>query len=175
MQKGVRRTLLQTVAIALGMFAFGYALVPLYDVFCDITGLNGKLDKQATQIRHAPRVQQDRTVWVEFVANVHVDAPWQLRPETSRMAVQPGRFYTTHYIATNLSQQQIIGQAIPSVAPGLANQYFQKIECFCFSRQSFNQGEQRNMPVIFRLAPDLPDDVHTVTLSYTFFRALDQS
>jgi cytochrome c oxidase assembly protein subunit 11 len=169
-QKLVRRLLF----IVLGMFGFGFAMVPLYDVFCDITGLNGKTSQQAAVAVAGP-VDTKRTITVEFIANLNASAPWQFTPKVTKMQVHPGEFYRTSFFAKNLTQQHLVGQAIPSVAPGLAAQHFQKIECFCFDRQAFKPGEGREMPVVFRLDPDISSDVSTVTLSYTFFRLADQS
>ena len=169
-QKLVRRLLF----LVLGMFGFGFALVPLYDVFCDITGLNGKTSQQAAVAVEGP-VDTTRTITVEFIANLNESAPWEFAPKVAKMQVHPGEFYRTSFFAKNLTQQPLVGQAIPSVAPGLAAQHFQKIECFCFSRQTFKPGEGREMPVVFRLDPAVSSDVSTVTLSYTFFQLADQS
>jgi cytochrome c oxidase assembly protein subunit 11 len=136
---------------------------------CQITGLNGKTGGQLAFVEPAI-VDESRVVTVEFVANLHAGAPWEFTPKVARMDVHPGRFYQTHFLAKNLANVTITGQAIPSVAPGLAASHFQKIECFCFSRQLFRADESREMPVTFRINPDLPVEVHTVTLSYTFFR-----
>lgn len=165
----VRRLLLATVA----MFGFGFAMVPIYDVFCDITGLNGKTSGRVANAEPI-RVDESRTVTVEFVANLNITAPWEFAPQVTRMTVHPGQFYQTHFHARNLTNQPLVGQAIPSVSPGLAATHFEKIECFCFNRQPFQAGEGKDMPVTFRINPNLPPDVRTVTLSYTFFR-LDEA
>jgi cytochrome c oxidase assembly protein subunit 11 len=99
-----------------------------------------------------------------------VNAPWEFAPQVTRMEVHPGQYYQTQFHARNLTGQPMVGQAIPSVAPGLAAQHFQKIECFCFVQQPFQPGEGRDMPVTFRIDPALPLEVRTVTLSYTFFK-----
>ncbi|HRX69792.1 MAG: cytochrome c oxidase assembly protein [Candidatus Competibacteraceae bacterium] len=161
----VRRMLLITVA----MFGFGFAMVPIYNVLCQVTGLNGKTGGRVAAV--APmKVDESRTITVEFVANLNVTAPWEFSPQVDHMTVHPGQFYQTHFHARNLTNQPLVAQAIPSVSPGLAAAHFQKIECFCFSRQQFQAGESKEMPVTFRIDPDLPPDVRTVTLSYTFFR-----
>ncbi len=157
----------QLVVLVIGMFGFGFALVPLYDVFCDITGLNGKTDSQAAVVAEAP--DTDRTVTVEFIGNVNESAPWSFRPAVARMEVHPGKLYDTTFFAENLTDEVLVGQAVPSVAPGQAARHFQKTECFCFTRQEFAAGEGRDMPVRFIVAPELPGYVETVTLSYTFF------
>ncbi len=153
---------------ALAMFGFGYALVPLYNVFCEVTGLNGK---PTGRIESAAAVTPDRsrTVTVEFTASVHRGMPWEFRPEQKRMQVHPGEEMVARYTARNATSDTIVGQAIPSVSPGLAAAHFRKIECFCFSRQELKAGETREMPVRFVVDPDLDPAVRTVTLSYTFF------
>ncbi len=159
----VKRLLL---AVA-GMFAFGFAMVPLYDVFCDLTGLNGKVGGRAAAVTVEPDL--DRTVTVEFVANLNRTMPWDFKPEVSRMEVHPGQVYRTSYYARNRTDRLMIGQAIPSVTPGVAAQHFKKTECFCFTEQQFGAGEGRDMPVMFMVDPELPEHIEVVTLSYTFF------
>lgn len=168
-QRLVRRLLL----VVVGMFGFGFAMVPIYDVLCQVTGLNGKTRNEAVAATPGP-VDSQRTVTVEFVANLNAGAPWQFAPVVARLEVHPGEFYRTSFFARNLTDQTLVGQAIPSVAPGPAARHFQKIECFCFNRQEFKPGEGRDMPVVFRLDPDLAPEVNTVTLSYTFFKLDEQ-
>ncbi len=159
----VKRLLLAVTA----MFGFGFAMVPLYNVFCDLTGLNGKVGGRV----EAVEVEADlnRTVMVEFVANLNQTMPWEFRPEVSRMEVHPGKVYRTSFYAQNRTDRVMVGQAIPSVSPGVAAQHFKKTECFCFTEQQFAAGEGRDMPVMFMVDTELPDDVEVVTLSYTFF------
>ena len=161
--KLVKRLLL----VVTGMFGFGFAMVPLYNVFCDLTGLNGKVGGRV----EVAGVEADlnRTVMVEFVANVNQTMPWEFRPEVARMEVHPGKMYRTSFYAHNQTDRLMVGQAIPSVTPGIAAQHFKKTECFCFTEQQFAAGEGRDMPVMFMVDPELPDDVEVVTLSYTFF------
>jgi cytochrome c oxidase assembly protein subunit 11 len=165
-----RRLVRWLLLVVVGMFGFGYAMVPLYDVLCKITGLNGKTNDEAVAAV-ANKVDAERTVTVEFVANVNESAPWQFTPKVVKMQVHPGEFYHISYFAKNLTNDTLAGQAIPSVSPGAAARYFQKIECFCFSKQVFQPGEGRDMPVTFRLDPDISPEVSTVTLSYTLFQA----
>lgn len=169
LQQANRRLLRRLLLITVAMFGFGFALVPLYDVFCEITGLNGKTAGQAATVEPMV-VDETRVVTVEFVASLNVNAPWEFAPQVTRMEVHPGQYYQTQFHARNLTGQPMVGQAIPSVAPGLAAQHFQKIECFCFVQQPFQPGEGRDMPVTFRIDPALPLEVRTVTLSYTFFK-----
>lgn len=164
-----RRLIRRLLIMALAMFGFGFALVPLYNVFCDITGLNGKTRNQAVAAVNN-EADKTRMVTVEFVASINRSAPWQFAPKVNKMQVHPGEFYQTSFVAVNTSGDSLVGQAIPSVAPGRAAQHFQKIECFCFARQDFKPHESKDMPVVFRLDPNLAPEISTVTLSYTFFK-----
>lgn len=159
------------VILAVGMFGFGFLLWPLYNVFCDITGLNGKGSGLVQASAIEMRVDSQRLVTVQFDANVNSGLPWSFEPANLEMRVHPGELSQAIYLARNRSAQTIVGQAVPSVAPGRAAPYFNKTECFCFTQQSLEAGEEREMPVHFIIDPDLPEDVRTVTLSYTFFRS----
>ena len=167
----IARMLLVTVA----MFGFGYALVPIYDVICDITGLNGKTGRITQgQAEAAALAADEREITVEFVANVAVGGSWTFRPNESSMTVVPGRAYTTSYRAENPRSRTAVGQATPSVSPFAAARHFNKTECFCFTRQVFAPEGVADMPVVFVVDPELPPNVDRVTLSYTFFDSPDQ-
>lgn len=159
--------------LAVGMFGFAFALVPLYDVFCEITGLNGKTSGRA---RASDIVVQepDREVTVQFLGYAGNGMPWEFRPMDNELRVQPGKMYTTRFYARNRAGRSVIGQAVPSVSPGRAAVYLRKTECFCFVQQRLDAGEAMEMPVSFYVDADLPKDIGTLTLSYTFFR-LDMS
>lgn len=165
-----RRLVGQLLTVAVAMFGFGYLLVPLYDVFCEITGFGGKTGGQVVQTT-VVEPDTSRMVTVEFVAAVGGSAGFEFRPTETRMRVHPGQLYTTSYTARNLSAAEASGQAVPSVTPGAAARYFQKTECFCFTRQDFAADELKDMPVLFIIDPELPPEVTTVTLGYTFFDA----
>ena len=150
------------------MFSFGFALVPLYDVFCSVTGLNGKTGDQIT-LSETMKVDTSREIKVEFVASLNEEMPWEFRPVTKSVKVHPGEPTRIEYVAINKTNNKIIGQAVPSVAPGLAAQYFQKTECFCFTEQVLEAKEEKIMPVIFVVDPEISEDVNEITLSYTFF------
>lgn len=154
--------------LVIGMFGFGFALVPLYDVFCDVTGLNGKTGDRVV-LKEAPKIDETRTIKVQFVANLNETMPWEFKPLVKSVEVHPGQPTTIEYYAKNTTRHAMTGQAIPSVAPGLAAGYFQKTECFCFSEQTLAAGEEKRMPVIFIVDSALPDDIGELTLSYTFF------
>ena len=153
--------------LAVAMFGFGYLLVPLYDVFCEITGFGGKTN--GTAVAAVERVDESRTVTVEFVTTVNQYAPWEFRAEKATMEVHPGKLYRASFRARNLSGQDKTAQAVPSVAPNAAARYFRKTECFCFTEQPFAPEEERELEVQFIVDSQLPDYVDTVTLSYTFF------
>jgi cytochrome c oxidase assembly protein subunit 11 len=157
----------------IGMFGFGYALVPLYNIFCEITGLNGK-SATLSEASAAPlEVDKSRVVTVEFAVNVS-GIPWQVdRPEIVRLRVHPGEPVTVRYSAHSLTDSLTAGQAIPSISPARAARHFRKTECFCFTRQELQARESRMMPVTFVVDPALPDEVKTITLSYAVYPAPD--
>jgi cytochrome c oxidase assembly protein subunit 11 len=156
------------VLMAAGSFAFGFALVPLYDVVCEVTGIGSRdrLARAGTADGQLPVA--DRTVVVEFTASVPAGG-WVFEPVASTMEVQPGRLYETHYRARNLAGGAVTGQAVPSVAPMRAARYFVKTECFCFTPQQFAAGEEREMAVRFVVDRELPPGIDRLTLSYAFY------
>ncbi len=156
------------LAFALGMFAFGFlVLPPLYDVFCDITGFGGRTNSTAQAAVEQPDLS--RSVRIEFVTTVNEYAPWTFSADVDSMDVHPGKMYFATFSATNRSANRLIGQAVPSIAPVAASEHFKKIECFCFSSQEFAANEERVLPLQFIVDPELPDYVDTITLSYTLF------
>lgn len=165
-----RRTATKIAAVALAMFGFGYALVPLYNLACQVAGLNGKTGRiEAQAVATPPSTAAARTVTVEFTGNTTSGLPWEFRPMTKRIDVRLGDTVTVNYYVHNTAKETVTGQAIPSVAPSRAAPYFKKIECFCFSQQELKAGEAREMPVRFTVLPDLAPEVQTITLSYAFF------
>jgi cytochrome c oxidase assembly protein subunit 11 len=167
-RRGDRFLGLKLAGLVAAMFAFGFALVPLYDVFCELTGYGGRTaNAAAAEVHAAP--DESRTLRVEFVANVPNGAPWEFRPAVSHLDVHPGEIYETHYKARNLTAQPLVAQAVPSVAPGPAADHFKKLECFCFTTQAFEPRETRDLKVVFMLDKELPEHVDTVSLSYTLF------
>lgn len=149
------------------MFGFGFALVPLYDVFCDITGLNGKTNTTAATT--SDFVDKSRTVTVEFIARTQGNIPWDFQPEVKRVEVHPGEMHELNFIVKNKSSSDMVVQAVPSVSPGLAAAYFNKIECFCFNRQPLEKGQTADLGLQFYIDSALPVAYETVTLSYTLF------
>lgn len=171
MDQGRRHHLLRLSGAAAGMFAFGFALVPMYDALCEITGFNGRSSGMSLAADVREQADESRTVTVEFVTTVNGGAPWAFAAETQRLRVHPGKLYTVNFTAHNPRDEAVVAQAVPSVAPWNAAKYLKKTECFCFRQQPFAPGEEKLMPVRFMLEPGLPADVDTVTLSYTFFDA----
>jgi cytochrome c oxidase assembly protein subunit 11 len=168
------------LAIKLGVVAlffcgFGFAMVPLYDVICRVTGINGKTNTAAAQEPVNSQVDLTRWVNVEFVGQSLPGVGLDLKPETFTMRIHPGEVIHTHYVVTNTQKRPIVGQAIPSVTPAVAAADFQKIECFCFSQQAFDALQSRKLPVVFYVKPELDEHVGTITLSYTFFEAAKQA
>lgn len=161
---------IKLVGIAVAAFAFTFSLVPMYRIACEkVFGI--RLDNTAASAQSVASVSAPgRTVTVEFDGSVNSKLPWSFHPNQTRMQVRVGEQYETTYYAHNDSAVAIVGSATPSVAPARASGYFQKTECFCFTAQTLEAGETRDMPVRFIIDPALPEDVKTVTLSYTFFK-----
>ena len=155
--------LIMTVA----MFGFGFALVPLYDVFCQITGFGGRTNTEAAAVEEAPDLT--REIRVEFVTTVNSYAPFEFHADEDSMTVYPGKMYFATFTAKNLTDGDKVAQAVPSVVPVAAAEHFVKIECFCFNSQEFAANEEKAMPLQFIVNPDLPEYVDTITLQYTFF------
>lgn len=160
-----RSMLVRLMIGAVAMFGFGFLLVPFYEKFCEVTGFNNLL-KPDTVVN--TQVDTSRLVTIEFDANIH-DLPWRFRPLQGAIRVHPGELTTIAYEVANTRSEPITGQAVPSYGPQQAGRYFMKMDCFCFTQQTLEAGEARTMPVAFVLDPDLPADVTTITLSYTFF------
>ena len=162
------KVLWPVVLVTIAMFGFGFALVPLYDVFCELTGLNGKVKTEA-QAEVGFTVDKSRWVTVELVTTVNGDMPLGFRAETTKLRVHPGEYQTVKFFGINQSALTMVGRAIPSIAPGWATQFLKKTECFCFSEQTFEPHKEREMPVRFVIDPALTGTVADLTLSYTFF------
>lgn len=172
-KQGIDRTIKKLVLTVFAMFGFGFALVPLYDVFCEVTGLNGKTSNEAATAL-TEGVDETRTITVQFISRTAQGAPWTFRPVEREITVYPGEQKFVKFYARNDSQIDRIAQAIPSVSPGQAAVYFQKIECFCFNHQPLKAQEDVEMALQFYVDPELPDDVRTLTLSYTLYDITDK-
>jgi len=163
------RLFVKLSVVTVMMFGFGYALVPLYKMICEVTGINviTPVDPDAKQFAENTQVDTTRLVTVEFDANAR--GPWRFAPMQSSMQVHPGALTTIVYEIANQQDRPMMAQAIPSYAPNQAAPYFRKLECFCFAQQTLKAREVRQFPVVFVIDPKLPKDVVTITLSYTFF------
>jgi cytochrome c oxidase assembly protein subunit 11 len=167
-QRHNRLTVKLTLAVV-AMFGFGYALVPLYGMLCEITGLNGKTGEVSAAEVGMQVPDMERTVTVRFIATINNSAPWEFRPNELTMEVHPGVLYNTSYRAVNKTGRLLVAQAVPSVTPREGSLYFSKTECFCFTRQEFAPREARDMPVQFVVDSDLPEHIDSLILSYTFY------
>ena len=151
--------------VAIGMFGFAFALVPFYNQICAALGINS-IERPAELVN--TQIDTSRTVTIELDSNAH-NLPWRFRPLVSEVKVHPGELAVVEYEIVNAREAPVTGQAVPSYGPQRAGEYFQKIECFCFTQQTLAPGETRRMPVVFVVDPKLPKDVSTIAVSYTFF------
>lgn len=164
--RGVVRKILWVCA---GSFLFCFALIPIYSIYCEITGINGKTGSTSAARASGAVVDVSRIVTVQFDTSVKAGLPWAFRAKQSSIEVHPGQVTEVLFEASNLGQSDLVGQAVPSVAPNRASIYFNKTECFCFTEQTLAAGETRDMPVRFVVDPALPANVSVMTLSYTFY------
>lgn len=170
-QAGDNRRLLRKIAlITVGAFVFCFAMVPIYRIACEqVLGIRLDGRPVGNDGISALVVDTSRTITVQFDATIHNPAEWQFAPDQVEMKVHPGQVVEAWYTASNLTGETLVAHAVPDVVPRPANPFFSKTECFCFTEQLFEPNETRRMPVRFFIAPDLPEKVKTVTLSYTFY------
>lgn len=168
-QRRRRRGVLELALLTLAMFGFGFAMVPLYNALCEIAGLNGR--DSGMQLVASVQEQPDlaREVTVQFLTVVNGGREWTFSSDVAEMKVHPGKLYSVNFTAENQMDHALVGQAVPAVAPGRAAKHLKKTECFCFNQQPFAAREAKLMPMRFMIDPELPADVRTVSLSYTFF------
>lgn len=174
LRRANKRLAIKLGAVAIGALAFGFALVPLYNVFCEATGLNGKTNAESARPA-AVKVDKTRWVTVQFTGTVMPGLSWEFHPQQASMRVHPGEIVRVSYYAKNSTNQTIVGQAVPSVTPGQAAQHFVKLDCFCFKQQALEPGAEKEMGLTFIISPELSKEVGTVTLSYAFFPAVKGS
>lgn len=168
-KKHIKLVVVLTVVV-LGMFGFGFALVPIYNSLCKAWNINGKTNTEAIAFDSSKtKVETDREVLVEFVATNNSGVAWAFYPKVQKIKVHPGEIVKLAFYAENKTDHSMTVQAIPSVTPGLAAKYLKKTECFCFTQQTLNGHEAMDMPLLFHLDPELPKNINTVTLSYTLF------
>lgn len=166
-------TVAKLVVVAVAMFAFVFVvMVPLYNVLCDALGINGKTSGEAYTAVSA-QVDESREITVQFVATNNEDMPWGFRPQVTMMKVHPGAANDTVFFAENPTANAMVAQAIPSISPSRAAEYFHKTECFCFNQQPLDGNSNAEMPLQFIVDQDLPRDIRTITLSYTLFDVTD--
>lgn len=168
------KTVKKLMFVVIAMFGFGFALIPLYDVFCDITGLNGKTSNSAAALS-SDGIDKSRIVKVQFITRNAKGVPWNFSPVINEMEVHPGEMKLVSFYAKNNASHDITGQAVPSVSPGMAANYFHKIECFCFTQQPLSAGEDIEMSLQFYVDVELPTNINTLTLSYTLYDITEKS
>lgn len=168
------KLLVLLTVIVLGMFAFGFALVPIYNSLCKALNINGKTNPQAIAYDSNTTIAKDRNVTVEFVAINNSGVPWAFHPSKQKITVHPGEIAKLAFYAENKTNHRMTVQAIPSVTPGVAAKYLKKTECFCFTQQTLNGHEAMDMPLLFHLDANLPEKVKTITLAYTLFDVTDR-
>jgi cytochrome c oxidase assembly protein subunit 11 len=164
-----RATSWKLMLLVVGMFGFGFALVPLYGLFCELTGLGGRTGGLYVYDPATVKVDDARVVRVNLLTNNNDGMTWVFRAEHSSLRVHPGELYEAKFFVRNTTDRVMVAQAVPSLAPGSAAQYFHKTECFCFSRQTLGPGQELEMPMRFFVAPELPRGLDSISLSYTLF------
>lgn len=174
LRRANKRLAIKLGAVAIVALAFGFALVPLYNVFCEATGLNGKTNAESASPA-AVKVDKSRWVTVQFTGTIMPGLSWEFHPQVASMRVHPGEITRVSYYAKNPTNQTIVGQAVPSITPGQAAQHFVKLDCFCFRQQALEPGAEKEMGLTFIISPELSKEVGTVTLSYAFFPAVKGS
>lgn len=167
-----RRLVRMLVLVSVGMFGFGFALWPLYTIFCEATGFGGR-GVQEVALEDLKQYENQREITIRFDATVNSGLNWNFKPVQNSKTVKLGEVSKASYSATNLSTQPVVAHAVFNVAPPEASLYFVKTECFCFTEQMLTEGEVKEMPLTFYVSPDLPDDIGNITLSYTFFRNIE--
>lgn len=172
-EQSVKKTAKNLALFAVAMFGFGFAMVPIYSVLCEITGIGGKTGVISQSEAAAEIINSDRLVTVEFDTNVNPELPWEFKAVKHKMRIHLGEMSEAVFIVENKSDKPVVGKAVPSVAPEKASVYFNKTECFCFTKQLLEPGERKEMIVRFIVGSELPEDILIMTLSYTFFLVPD--
>lgn len=162
------------IAVVLGMFGFGFAMVPIYNSLCKSLGINGKVDITQQASTQGLKLDNQRIVTVEFVATQNSMVPWKFYPTVKKVRIHPGEMYRLSFYAENKTSHKMVVQAIPSITPGIAAKYLKKTECFCFAQQTLDGHEAMYMPLLFHVDADLPKNVNTITLAYTLFDITDR-
>ncbi len=174
MQYSNRNVLVKLILLAVAMFGFGFALIPIYNSLCKNFGINGKVQLERQAQSTPAEVDANRILRVEFVATNNSSVPWEFYPKIHFVELHPGEMYKLSFYAENKTNHKMIVQAIPSITPGVAAKYLKKTECFCFAQQTLNGHEAMYMPLLFHVDKDIPKYVNTITLSYTLFDITDR-
>ncbi|MAW49149.1 MAG: cytochrome c oxidase assembly protein [Gammaproteobacteria bacterium] len=169
------KTAKKLIFICFSMFLFSFALIPLYNVICDVTGLNGNTSNLKEKVEAYKENVSSEKLNIQFISHQSNDNKLLFKPSEFEMIISPGKVYSTMYVATNKTNTTIVGQAVPSVSPNEASKYLKKIECFCFEEQTFKPGEVVKLPLYFAIDEKLPNRIKTVTLSYSFFEFVNVS
>ena len=172
MNQGSKKTIRTLCFAVLGMFTFSFALVPLYDVFCEVTGLNGKIELRATNNTNI-EIDDGRDISIQFVSHNNEEMPWTFEPSEDSIKIKTGKYHTATFYVKNPTNRTMIAQAIPSVAPSNAASHLKKLECFCFEQQELAPGEDALLPVRLIFDDKLPSSINSVVLSYTIFDVTD--
>ncbi|MEP4890804.1 MAG: cytochrome c oxidase assembly protein [Aliiglaciecola sp.] len=167
-QSNNSKLVLKLVGVVIGMFGFAFALVPLYEVFCQVTGINGKTSDTAA-VYESIEVDHSRTITIEFITRTNTGMPWEFKAQTRKVEVYPGEMNQVDFYVKNTTHKDYVAQAVPSVSPGTAALYMNKTECFCFNNQPLGAGEEAIMPMKFYVDPQLPKDIKFFTLQYTLY------
>ena len=163
-----KKTIKLLSTVVLGMFVFSFALVPLYNVFCEVTGLNGKIELKATTEKGLEN-QDGRDISIQFISHNNEEMPWIFKPSEEKIKIKTGKYHTATFYVRNTTSKRMVAQAIPSVAPSNAATHLKKLECFCFEQQELAPGEEALLPVKLLFDNDLPKSIKNVVLSYTIF------
>lgn len=171
MNKGAKKTLRKLIIAVPLMFAFGFALVPLYDVFCEVTGLNGKVFQ--SESNDSLVIDDGRSIALQFISTNNENMPWTFKPSEQVMKINTGKYHTATFFVKNTTNKRMVAQAVPSVAPSNAAAHLKKLECFCFEQQELMPGEEATLPVRLLVSDELPENIKNVILSYTIFDITD--
>ena len=167
-QQANNKMVIKLCVVVLGMFGFAFALVPLYDVFCDITGINGKT-RDTASVYESVEIDTSRKITIEFITRANTGLPWKFEALTKRVEVYPGEMHQVDFYVKNITAKDFVGQAVPSVSPGTAALFLNKTECFCFISQPLKAGAEALMPMKFYVDPQLPEDIRFFTVQYTMY------
>lgn len=167
-KKSNKKLIYWLILANIAMFGFGFAMVPLYNTFCNITGLNGKTAGRY-QVDYAIETDTSRSIKIQFMTSLNQTMPWEFRPLVKSLIVHPGEIKQVAFYVKNVSDKAIIGRAIPSISPGIVAKHMHKTECFCFNEQLLYPGESKVLPMMFFIGKEFPKEYSEITLSYTLF------